>query len=205
MENFEEPDKTQSEQMGGRLKLLSPDELNDEQKKLYDYLIETKISWAKKSRFTAALQDGRLIGPFNGFLYSPQMARAFNDCVDAEAKNTSLSARIRQIIVLTVGVVWNTGYEIYAHTAVGKTAGLDDTLINAIKEGREPENLIPPEAAAYRFTYELLTNRKINEDLYRQAVENLKEKGIVDMVNLIGLYLATSAMLNTFEVPVPNF
>jgi 4-carboxymuconolactone decarboxylase len=30
------------------------------------------------------------------------------------------------------------------------------------------------------------------------------QRGVIDMVHLIGIYLATSALLNAFEIPAPD-
>ena len=203
MQNENEQVSMESGKLGGRIQLLSPKELDRQQEKLYDYLVDTKVSWAKKSGFTAMLEDGRLLGPFNPFLYSPKTSRALCDWIDADMENTSLSERVRQIIILTVGTAWNASYEVYAHTAVGKKAGLTDEEIAAIKSGSEPQGLSEEESAAYRFTHSLVTNRKVDSSTYQQAIQALTATGVVDMVHLTGLYLSTSALLNAFEIPAP--
>ncbi len=146
----------------------------------------------------------RVTGPFNVFLYSPHMGRAFNDYVDSEAKNTSLSPKVRQIVILTVGAVWNSAYELYAHTAVARTVDLDDETIESIKVGKEPKHISAEEVTAYDFTRKLVSEHTIDDDLYKRATDTFGEKGVVDMIHLIGLYMATSALLNAFEVPTPT-
>ena len=191
------------ETLGGRLRLLRPQELTAEQQELYHYLLDTKISWATRSHFQGSTQDGRLIGPFNVFLYSPSISRAYNDYTDSETKNTSLSPRVRQVIILAVGAVWHAAYELYAHTSVAQTVGLDDETIQAIKDGKEPVHLTDEEGTAYTFTHTLVSEYTIDDDLYTRALHAFGEKGVVDMIHLIGLYMTTSALLNAFEVPTP--
>lgn len=189
--------------LGGRLALLHPDELTADQRATYDYLQETKVRWAEESGFEATLPDGRLIGPFNAFLYSPFLGRGYNDWIDAEGAHTSLSPTVRQIIILTVGAVWASAYELYAHTAVGRAAGLGDEAIASIKGGEQPANLSDEEATAYRFAHALTAGHTVGEDLYQEAVAAFGEKGTVDMVHLIGQYMSASALLNAFSVPAP--
>jgi len=43
--------------------------------------------------------------------------------VDAEQKHTSLSRRVCEVVILSVGAVWKYDYEIYAHSAVGRKVG----------------------------------------------------------------------------------
>lgn len=192
-----------TETLGGRLALLRPNELNDDQRTLYEHLLATQIAWAERSGFEARLPDGRLIGPFNAFLHTPAMARAYTDWVSAEDRHTSLAADVRQVIILTVGAAWQAQYELYAHAAVGREAGLTDETIRAIAGEREPDGLSREARAAYRFTNALVRDRAVADGLYAEAVATLRVQGVADMVQLIGSYLATSALLNAFRVPAP--
>lgn len=60
-------------QLAGRLPLLDPDTLKPEQKKLYDQIDQTLIPWSRKAGFLGKTEEGRLLGPFNPFLYSPDI------------------------------------------------------------------------------------------------------------------------------------
>ena len=189
---------------GNRLPLLSPDALTPAQTSLHERIQADQIPWAEKAGFEAALPDGRLLGPFNALLYGPEVGAAYLDYFAAEKKNTSLSERVHEIVILTVGAAWNAAYELYAHTAVGKSVGLSQPIIDAIIAGQTPEGLSEPEAAAYEFTRQLATTRRVDAATYAQAQATLGDKGLVDIVMLAGLYMMTSAVLNTFQVPVPE-
>ena len=189
---------------GGRLPLLKPGQLDPEQEKLYRHLNEKQIPWAKKNNFKASLPEGSLIGPFNFHLRNPVLSTAYLGWVDAETAGSKLSARMREIVILTVGFSQGADYEAYAHSAVGKAAGLTDAIISSIKSGKQPEQLEPKEIAVYRFTYQLVNNHRIDDQTYQAAMELLTEEGVVDVVHLIGAYLSTSAILNAFQVPAPK-
>jgi 4-carboxymuconolactone decarboxylase len=51
--------------LGGRLPLLDPKQLEGDQKKLYELLDSTLISWADAGGFKGKTEDVKLIGPFN--------------------------------------------------------------------------------------------------------------------------------------------
>ncbi|MEJ0052048.1 MAG: carboxymuconolactone decarboxylase family protein [Methylovirgula sp.] len=192
------------EALGGRLPLIDVAQLDPNQRQLLDYLEASKFPWAEKSGFRSRLSDGRLIGPFNVFLFSPQMARAFNAWVDAESACTSLAEDVRQIVILTIGVVWRADYEIYAHLAVARSAGVDEATLSAIQEKKDPEAAPDAIRIAWQFTHQLVETHGVENNLYRQATAMFGEHGLVDMLNLIGLYLSTSALLNAFAVPAPQ-
>ena len=193
----------QSPSLGGRIKLLPPELLRPDQKRLYDAIFKRMVPWAEKSGFQAAAENGSLLGPFNSMLLSPRLGEASLLGVEAEREYTSLTPRIREIIILTVGEVWRAAYEMYAHTAVALKAGLDEETIQAILAGHVPEGLSEEETVAHEFTHMLVSERKVDARMYGRAVGAFGEKGLVDLIFLAGNYMTVSALLNTFEVPVP--
>lgn len=189
--------------LGGRLRLAEPSTLNGPQRDLYEYLAASKLPWAEAAGFQARLADGRLIGPFNAFLHAPEMAQAFNAWIDAETEHSTLGKPVRQAVILTVGVAWRAAYEVYAHAAVARQDGLDEEALRCILGGQHPQGASPNIQAAWAFSNALARDRAVPQPLYDAAIACLGEQGVVDMVNLVGLYLATSALLNAFDIPAP--
>ncbi len=190
--------------LGGRLPLLKKSDLDGNQLDLYDAMTREMVPWAKKSGFQADTEDGCLIGPFNPLLFSPQIGKAFMEYLGAEREHTSLSAKVREVIILSVGAVWHSAYELYAHTAVAEKAGLDQSVIETLANGQTPQGLSSEEQVAHEFARSLAAEHTIDAALYQRAEDTFTEKGIADMIHLTGLYMATSAMLNAFAVPVPE-
>jgi 4-carboxymuconolactone decarboxylase len=44
----------------------------------------------------------------------------------------------------------------------------------------------------------------VGDDLYRATVETLGERGVVELVGLLGYYALNSMTLNTFEIGPPS-
>lgn len=190
--------------LGGRLPLLPPTDLSPAQRKLHGVLVEKMVSWANDSGFQADTGSGALIGPFNPMLYSPQIGKALIDYLGAEREHTALNARVREVVILTVGAVWKTAYELYAHTIVARKEGLDASSICALAAGEAAtETLSVEESAAHEFTRVLVAERRVDAELYARTVEIFGEKGVVDMIHLAGNYMTVSVLLNAFEVPAP--
>jgi 4-carboxymuconolactone decarboxylase len=164
---------------------------------------DTLIAWGKQSGFVVKTNDGKFIGPFNPSLYSPGITEGFSNFMDAEPKYTKLDKRTRQIVILTVGGVWNSPYEVYAHSAEARKVGLPEEAIQALASGESPEGLTSNELVAHRFARQLTAEHRVDDDLYRKAKQAFGEEGLVDMIYLIGIYLVTCALLNGFEIPAP--
>ena len=191
------------EALGGRLKLLSPSELNPDQKRTYDVIDTDMAPWAESAGFRSKTDDGRLIGPFNSVLYSPGISPAFLALQAAEQKHTTLDERVRQVVILTVGAVWGCDYERYAHAAVARKAGMPDAAIAALARGDPADGLGARERLAQRFTYEITANHRVDDALYDEAQAMFGPQGLVDMLYLAGCYDTISSLLNAFKVPTP--
>lgn len=193
-----------SQQLGGRIALFAPDDLTGQQRKVYDIINQQMVPWAEKAGFKAKLPDGRLVGPFNPILLSPEMGEAFLTLQAVEGKNSSLSPRVRQVVILTVGAVWNSDYERYAHSAVAREAGLSDSAIEALAQGEAANDLSPEEHVAQRFTLTLTTDHHVEDELFDEARAAFSDRGIVDIIILAGCYDLISSLLNAFKVPAPS-
>ena len=189
--------------LGGRLPLLDPTHDDADQKALRKRLDADLMPWAKQSGFQAATADGRPIGPFNAMLTSPTLGAGLLAYLGAEREHTSLSPKVREVIILTVGHAWRCAYELYAHTAVAKRAGLDPLVVDALATGRATTGLTDEEQLAHDVTRSLVVDHRIDATLYARATQQFGDRGVIDLVHLATLYLGTSALLNAFEVPTP--
>jgi 4-carboxymuconolactone decarboxylase len=178
--------------------------LEGAQKDLYDGINATMVPWADTALFQSKTMDGKLIGPFNAALFSPEIGKAILALQAAEQKHTALSEQVRQVVILTVGSIWKAPYELYAHSAVARKAGLSDEAIRALAIGQPAAELSDKERAALEFTRQLSAERQVEAEVYRAAAAHFDEKALVDMVMLAGCYHVVCSMLNAFAVPAPD-
>jgi 4-carboxymuconolactone decarboxylase len=190
--------------LGGRIELLEPSAMTGSRKALYDSILREAVPWAQSSGFVAALPDGRVIGPFNVALQSPEIGAVFAKLQSKEESSTTLSPRVRQIVILTVGAIWQCDYERYAHKAVAKKVGFSQQAIDALANGSDPQGLSEEELLACRLTTQIALHHKVSQDLFESAQAAFGNQGIVDLLFLAGCYFTVCSLLNTFEVPVPN-
>jgi 4-carboxymuconolactone decarboxylase len=193
----------QPDNLGGRLPLLDPAKLSETQREVYDRANATMVPWAEAAHFESKTTDGRLIGPFNPVLFAPEMASCFADLQAAEARYTPLSERVRQVVILAVGAVWKADYELYAHSAVARKAGLSEAAIRSLASGGHPEDLFDEERVAQRFVRQLTAEHHVEEPLYRAAEAAFGREGLVAMTFLAGCYQVVCSLLNGFEIPAP--
>ncbi|MDT7744413.1 MAG: 4-carboxymuconolactone decarboxylase [Actinomycetota bacterium] len=187
---------------GGRLPRNETLDLDDDQRALAEQIRGRSVRWAERSGFAATDDQGGLLGPFNAFVLRTGQAQGFNQWVQHDQRHSSLPAPVREVVILTVGTAWDADYEVYAHVAVARSVGLSEAVIDGIRTG-SAEGITGDELTAHRFTDQLVRTHRVDDETYAAAEQAFGRDGVLDMVHLIGMYLATSALLNAFEVPAP--
>ena len=189
-------------QLGGRLPLLRPAELDPEQARLRDQLAATRGADARAAGFELELPGGEVIGPFNAYLRVPGIFQATQQWA-AAIRHYDLPADVQQVAILTVGAAWRSDYEVYAHTAEARHAGVPENAIEAIVAGQPPVGLSGPADIAHRLALALALDHAVRDDLYAEAHEAFGPERLIALVNLIGRYMSTAALLACFAVPAP--
>ena len=188
--------------LGGRLPLLAPASVQPAARALYDRLAGGRLVGA--SPFTSRTDAGELIGPFNAFLYAPIIGGGFIDFHEAEEQSTPLSKRVREVVILSVGSVWGSAYELYAHRAVAAKVDFAPDAVAALAAGDPCDQLGEHERTAQRFTLELTRDRVVSDATYAEAEQAFGREGLVALTFLAAAYTVTCTMLNAFAVPAPS-
>ncbi len=120
---------------GPRIPRLEPSALDDDQRSLYDAIAGGRRAQGPQL-FRLADSEGRLEGPFNAFLLQPRLGSALQALGSSVRYDTGLDDRCREIAILVVAAHWRSAFEWYAHEAVGRSVGLDEAELAAVREGR---------------------------------------------------------------------
>jgi alkylhydroperoxidase family enzyme len=75
---------------------------------------------------------------------------------------------------------------------------------DAIAQGRRPAAMQKDEEAVYNFSSELLNTKQVSDATFDAAKRAFDERGVVDLIAVIGWYNTVSMLLNTDRYPVPE-
>jgi 4-carboxymuconolactone decarboxylase len=183
----QEPAKPRLNLTGDRFPGLSYEELTPAQKVIAD----------------RALAGRGAIGIFNITLRSPELSDAMRGIAGSRTAPL-LSAKQNELAILLTGRFWTTQYEFAVHHRAATRAGISDQTIAAIVEGNRPGSLDPDEVPVYNFVSELLNTKQVSDATFQAAGEKLSEKGIVDIIGLVGFYQTVSLMMNVDRFPLTS-
>jgi 4-carboxymuconolactone decarboxylase len=179
-----------SAQDGQRFKPLKPEEMTDEQRKVFQEI--------------AGGPRGGVRGPFNPLLRSPQLADRAQKLGEYLRFNSSLPPKLNELAILVVARTWTAQYEWYAHEKLALKAGLSPSLINQLKERKRPKDMGDEEAAIYDFCTELHEKKRVSDAAYKAVLERFGERGVVDLIGVSGYYTLVSMVLNVDRHPLPE-
>jgi 4-carboxymuconolactone decarboxylase len=153
---------------------------------------------------STASKRGVVTPPLRAWIHAPEVARHANRLGAFLRYDTTLGPRYSELAILVTARTWSAQFEWYAHKKMALEAGLEPAIVDAINHRRTPVFDDAKARLVYDFATVLNRDRKVPEALYREAVATLGERGVVELVGLLGYYTLVSMTLNAFDVGLPE-
>lgn len=174
---------------GNRFKPLSYSELTPEQRAYAD----REIAAGRKPE----------TGPFNIYLRSPEMAELSRPLSDYLRFKAPTPRKLKEIAIMLTARYWGGQYVWYSHRQQALDAGLSAAFISALAAGERPANMSPDEATTYDFVTQLLTTRQVSDGNFKAMTALVGERGVVELVALMGQYTGLTMLFVVDRYPVP--
>jgi 4-carboxymuconolactone decarboxylase len=142
--------------------------------------------------------------PYRAYIRSPDLAPRLSALSDYLRWNTSLPPRLSELAILITARQWTAQYEWFAHYTLALKGGLDPKIVGDIAAGNRPANMKDDEAALYDLAMALYRDKKVTDAVYRAALDKFGERGIMDIIGIIGYYDLVSMTLITMQAAAPN-
>jgi alkylhydroperoxidase family enzyme len=117
---------------------------------------------------------------------------------------STLSPRVREMLILRIGYLCESAYEWAAHARAGRAAGLSDDEIRRIAAG-PGAGWSPDDAAILRAVDEMFNDDRVAPGTLATLATRFDRRQLLDVLITTGGYRMVSMSLNTFGVPAePN-
>ena len=117
-----------------RIPLPNRDEMNDDQRAVYDRIVSGP--------------RGKIQGPLRAALYNAELADKWSAIGALLRYRTSLSPRHSEIAILITGLLCHSPFEWYAHRIEAEKVGVETAVIEAILARQQPPGLSEADAIA---------------------------------------------------------
>ncbi|HEY8384793.1 MAG TPA: carboxymuconolactone decarboxylase family protein [Porticoccaceae bacterium] len=187
-----------SDQHTFRIRPVFPDEWGEAE---YDAL----SAFPSARDFTLANwqgDDARGTHGTGALLPHPALAKAFLTFNNHVATGSTLSKRIRELLILRIGWLRCSEYEFMQHVVLGRRAGLSDEEIDRITRGPDAQGWDPVDAALLRATDELCRDAFIQDDTWAVLAEHFTEQQLLDLITAVGCYEVAAMIFKTLKLPM---
>lgn len=184
-----------------RLPGLPPEQPDDAQRELFDEIVRSRADGGSFSLFAA---DGALAGPFNLMVHDPSLGRHWSALGARLRFGSVLERRVVELVICTVGALYQAEFEFAAHAPLAQAAGVDSRVLEALTRGEIPQFAAPEDATAFEITSIALRGGRVDAVRYARALELIGRAGLVELASLVGYYAALAVGLNLFDADPPT-
>jgi len=182
-----------------RLTKRLPHDLEADQRALYTAIAGGPRA-VEPQVFALTDADGALAGPFNAMLLSPGIGAPLQELGGAIRYRSALSDRAREIAILVVAHQWESDFELAAHEAVGRAAGLTAEELDALDNRENAPFVDETERLVLDTTRALASRGDLDDDEYAAASAGLGDPVLFELSTLVGYYATLALQLRLFRV-----
>ena len=175
--------------MSERYPPFDPDALPAEARAVYDRILTER---------------GYVPGPYFYWLAAPGYSDRMEPVEKYLRYEVSFEERIVEIAVLIIAAHWRARYVWTSHAPAAVKAGIAPVIVEAIRTGGSPAFDKDDEATCYAFCSALIGGREIDDALWTRTRDIFGERGITEIIGLIGLYGSVCATMVAYRVPTKN-
>jgi 4-carboxymuconolactone decarboxylase len=171
--------------MKSRLPLPAPDALDSAQRAVYDSILSTR---------------GNLSGPFLAWMHSPTLA-SHAEKLGAYCRYQTVFELVEsEILILVVAAHFRCLGEQQIHEPIAASAGLSAENIALLRQQQRPDLATPRQTLIHAMADALLRTNHLPETLYAEGIGQFGERGVVELVGIVGYYTLVAMTLNAFEM-----
>lgn len=174
---------------------LSRDDLSPDQIALWD-----ELTTGPRGFYTGGPDTRALPELYNAWLQFPEFGQLMLKLADAIRAQPDLSAKRREILVLTTSVRLGCRIEYDFHSVFARHQGLSDAVIAAIGEGAEPPFDDAGDRAIYEANIELVRTGDLTDATRAAAVAAIGLAGLMQLIAAVGLYTVVAYSSNVARI-----
>ena len=178
-----------------RFPVLSRDELDEDQRALWD-----ELTLGPRGFYTGGAEASRLPDLYNAWLQFPEFGALMIQLGDAVRTKAQLSGRLRELVVLTTSAMLGARVEFDFHVPFARNEGLADDIIEALGRGETPRFADESERIVHDANVQLVRTGALTPETREEAIAALGYRGLMALVAVVTLYVVTAYTTNVARV-----
>jgi len=146
-------------------------------------------------------RGGRLLNIYKMLLHSPAIAMAWLEQVTAVRWQTELDGRLREIVIVRIGMLNRVDYVINAHVpAFAIEAGLTLEQCHALADWRNSTLFDERQCSVLAYADAMTRDVQVPAAVHAELKRHFSERQIVELTVLIGTYNMHTRVLQALEI-----
>ena len=177
--------------MARRVPIVTREEVPEEHKAAYDEVAGIR---------------GRAptVGPSSIMIHSPEMAVRVGRLGVFLGEQSDLSEKAKRLGALIAARSVDCQYVWNAHATAGRRSGLDDALVDALRDRKQLPAMAPDEAVIVEYGQELTRTNRVSQKTFDDAVAQLGVRGLTEFTTLIGHFRMIGLNANAATIDLPD-
>src|SRR5437660_983971 len=131
--------------------------------------------------------------------YSPPVAESMTAINDYLRHKSGLDPRLVELSILVTAREMDCEYVWTAHEPAAQKAGLPQEVIDIVKYRKPVTAIGEKEAVIIQLGRDSIGKHKVGSDTFARALKLFENRGVVNIVSLMGDYAATTMLLNAAD------
>ena len=131
---------------------------------------------------------------------SPSMFKPLTRLFSAYLNDGVLDVELREIIILRVGNLRNSEYEVDNHRRAARIIGMSQERIDALEPGNDLAVFTDEERLVIQFVDEVLQDGGASKATFEAVAEFMNTAELLELTVVIGVYTMVSQICATFEI-----
>jgi alkylhydroperoxidase family enzyme len=144
--------------------------------------------------------DARGVFGVGVILRHPALAKAFLTFNNHVAVASSVSRRLRELLILRISWLRRSEYEFVQHLVLGRKAGLNEAELERVQVGPDAPGWDPVDADLVRAVDELHLDARIHDATWTRLSAHFTVTQLMDVVFAVGCYEILAMAFKTFGV-----
>ena len=143
-------------------------------------------------------------GPMAVLKHSPELLRRATPLFNYLRNECSLPWHVRELALIVTARLTDCQYIWNAHVALGRQSGLNDNLIDSLRDKKPLPQLSPEESAVVNCGTEFFTTRRVSQETFDSVLAVFGRQGLVELTSLMGYYAMLAFNANAVDLGLPH-
>ncbi len=137
---------------------------------------------------------------FRMMAHAPALMPGIMELTGAVLYRAKLDPVLRELVILRVGNLCGSSYEVAQHRKISRAIGLAQEKIDGTARDADPKLYAGNEFLVLRMTEQVVRKVKADDDLFAATVAGLGHELTMELLIIIGLYVMLAQVLENAEV-----